>query len=81
MNWRERAKRARLTHGFIADALGYANRAKISQAFGWDSGVPIAIRLFIVMAERLPPTQLTEWIAEAKKEEDLPAAPKESGSD
>lgn len=59
--WQERRRGARLSHQFIADALGYSNRAKVAQAFGWDS-VPVAIRLFIVLAERMSPAELAEII-------------------
>jgi len=62
MTWKERAKRARLTNDYIADALGYSNRAKVSQAWGWEK-TPAAIRLLIVVAERVNPLTLNELCA------------------
>lgn len=63
--WKERARRARLTNVFIADALGYSNRNKVSQAFTWDK-VPVSIRMLIVLAERLPPLELNNILSELR---------------
>jgi hypothetical protein len=53
---------------FIGEALGYANRAKIAQAWSWEK-TPIAIKLFIVLAERVSPRELAEIIAALHRDE------------
>lgn len=63
VDWKTRARNARLTNVFISLALGYSNRAKISQAWGWNK-TPVGIKLFVVLAERVSPKELDDIISE-----------------
>ena len=65
MTWKQRARAARMTNVFIAEALGYSNRAKVSQAWSWET-VPISIRLLIVLAERISPKELRDILEEVQ---------------
>ena len=65
-DWKDRAHKIRLQNPFIAEALGYSNAAKVSQAWSWET-IPVAIRLLIVVAERVSPIELNHIILEIKK--------------
>ncbi len=67
MTWKQRARTARLSNLFIADALGYSNGAKVSQAWSWET-VPASIRMLIILAVRTSPKDLDDIIREVQSE-------------